>query len=314
MSGPTKRPASALLRRLARIPQAGGNAVMGTLTVGMLRALRVGASDRMANRLGFLLRKIGPFLPEHQIGRANLAAAFPEKPAAEIEQILAGVWDNLGRFAADFAQIDRLTSNNPPREGDDIVFDQATIERFEQMRREHKPALVFAPHLANWELPALMAARHGLDTAVLFRRPNIRAISDAVLRIRAGAMGTLVPTGLDAPVRLLRALEAGRIVAMLVDQHYVKGVDVTFFGRPCKANPLIAQLARHTECPIHGTRVVRLENRNRFLVELTDPIEPKRDPQGKVDARGTMQVITTVIEGWVRQHPEQWLWLHRRWR
>jgi KDO2-lipid IV(A) lauroyltransferase len=128
-------------------------------------------------------------------------------------------------------------------------------------------------------------------------------------------MGTLVATGFDAPVRLLRMLEADRHVAILVDQYYVKGVEVTFFGRRCKANPLIAQLARHVECPIHGTRIVRRrDDRNRFLIEVTEAIAPARDAQGRVDIQGTMQVITTVIEGWVREHPEQWLWLHRRWR
>jgi KDO2-lipid IV(A) lauroyltransferase len=309
-----QRGARAFLRRLSPVFDAVTNAVMGRLTLGTMHALRLGDRARTADRLGLLLRKVGPFLPEHGVGRANLGAAFPEKPAAEIERILAGVWDNLGRFAVEFAHLDRLRSNDPGRPGDDIVADPATPERFHRLRRERKPALVFAAHLANWELPALIATRHGLDTAVLFRRPNIRAIGDAVLRIRASSMGTLIPTGLDAPVRLLRVLEAGGTVAMLVDQHYVKGVDVTFFGRRCKANPLIAQLARHTECPIHGTRVVRQGDRNSFWIEITDPIEPRRDADGRIDTQGTMQAITSVIEGWVREHPEQWLWLHRRWR
>jgi KDO2-lipid IV(A) lauroyltransferase len=148
----------------------------------------------------------------------------------------------------------------------------------------------------------------------LFRRPNIRPVADAVVDIRANAMGKLIPTGLDAPVRLLRELQEGRSVAMLVDQHFAKGVDVTFFGRPCKANPLIAQLARHVECPIRGTRVVRRADQHSFLLELTEPIAPARDAEGQIDIAGTMQVITSVVEGWVREHPEQWLWLHRRWR
>jgi KDO2-lipid IV(A) lauroyltransferase len=68
------------------------------------------------------------------------------------------------------------------------------------------------------------------------------------------------------------------------------------------------------ECPIQGARVVRRADGNSFLMEMTDPIEPTRDAQGMIDIAGTMQTITTVIEGWVREHPEQWLWLHRRWR
>jgi KDO2-lipid IV(A) lauroyltransferase len=310
--GILKQPrARALLRRL--MPMLG--AVMGALTLAILRAIRLTDRRRTADFWGAFMRKVGPWLPEHRVGRANLVAAFPDKPAAEIEQLLAGVWDNLGRYAVEFAQIERLRNADPSLPDDDIVADPATSALFHQLRNDEKPALIFASHLANWELPALVAARHGLDTAVLFRPPNIRAVSDAVIKIRAGCMGTLVATGLDAPVKLLRILEANRHVAVLADQHFVKGVDVTFFGRPCKANPLIAQLARHIECPIHGTRIVRRrEDPNRFTIEMTPAIVPARDHAGLIDIAGTMQVITSVIEGWVREHPEQWLWLHRRWR
>jgi KDO2-lipid IV(A) lauroyltransferase len=89
---------------------------------------------------------------------------------------------------------------------------------------------------------------------------------------------------------------------------------VTFFGRTCKANPLIAQLARHTNCSVRGIRAIRLPDGNSFWGELTDPLDLPRDAQGEVDIQGTMQLITSIIEGWVREHPEQWLWLHRRWR
>ena len=152
------------------------------------------------------------------------------------------------------------------------------------------------------------------------RRPKILldagigAISDAVIKLRGNVMGQLISTGLDAPVRLARLLQEGVQVGMLVDQHYTKGVDVTFFGRPCKANPLIALLARQTESPIHGMRVVRLPSGDRFWTEITAPIEAPRAADGRIDIAGTMQAITTVIEGWVREHPEQWLWLHNRWR
>ena len=145
-----------------------------------------------------------------------------------------------------------------PHDQGDMLYTQEVYERFKHLRDDGKPALIFAAHLANWELPALVASKYRLDTTVLYRRPNIGAVSDAIIQIRKDSMGTLVPTGLDAPLKLLRVLEAGGHVAMLVDQHYVNGVDVTFFGRRCKANPFIARLARHIDCPIHGTRVVRL--------------------------------------------------------
>jgi Kdo2-lipid IVA lauroyltransferase/acyltransferase len=134
-----------------------------------------------------------------------------------------------------------------------------------------------------------------------------------VIALRRGIMGDLVASSMGAPVTLARALEQGRHVAMLVDQHYGRGVEVTFFGRKCMANPLIAMLAREIECPIHGTRVIRLPG-NRFAGEISPEVAPVRDADGRIDVAGTMQAITAVVESWVREHPEQWLWLHRRWR
>jgi len=100
---------------------------------------------------------------------------------------------------------------------------------------------------------------------------------------------------------------------MLVDQQYRRGVDVLFFGRKCKANPLLAELARRFDCPIRGLRVMRLRNRNTFRGEITEPIELRRDSYGKIDVQNAMQTITSIVERWVREDPGQWLWLHGRW-
>ncbi len=152
-----------------------------------------------------------------------------------------------------------------------------------------------------------------MESAVLFRPPNIAAADRAIQKMRAVNMGTIIATTADAPLRLAHALEDGVHVGMLVDQHFGRGVDVMFFGRKAKANPLLARLARQIDAPIHGVRIIRLPG-YRFRAELSDEIVPPRDASGKVDVQATMQAITSVIEGWVREHPEQWLWLHRRWR
>lgn len=260
------------------------------------------------------MQTVGPFLPEHRVGRDNLRAAFPEKSAAEIEKILLQVWDNLGRVAGEFAHIDRFRVNDPAKPGPfDIEYAPESRERFYHLRDMKTPALVFAAHLANWELPARVAAAYGVNTAILFRPPGIGGAADAIARVRKASMGTLVPTGPDAPFRLASMLERGMSVAMLVDQHSSRGVDVDFFGRRCKANPTLARLARHFDCPIYGTRIVRLPG-DAFHAEVTEAIAPVRGADGRVDIQGTMQAITSIVESWVREHPEQWLWVHRRWR
>jgi Kdo2-lipid IVA lauroyltransferase/acyltransferase len=305
------------LRTKARIRDATkplGDAAVGTLTIGLLRTTRYFDPIKTANLFGRITRFIGPMTREQKIARANLTAAFPEKSPEEIDTILAGVWDNLGRLGAEFAHIDHIWEHDRARpENSRIEIEERTHELFAQLRLDGKPALIFASHLGNWELPALAAVAHGLDAATLYRRSNIASANRIIEEMRAVKMGTLIPAGRDAPLRLADALQKGQHVAMLVDQYFTNGVDVTFFGRKTKANPTLARLLRQIECPVHGVRIIRLPG-HRFRAELSEEVPPVRDASAQIDVQGTMQAITSVIEGWIREYPDQWLWLHRRWR
>jgi KDO2-lipid IV(A) lauroyltransferase len=300
--------------RLRDATKSFGGAAVGALTVGMLRTTRYFDPDKTSDLFARIAGTIGPRLREHRIGRANLVAAFPEKTPEEIDTILAGVWKNLGRIGAEFAHLDHIWDHVEERPSDGrCELSPRTAELFHELRLDGKPALIFASHLANWELPALAAVAHGLDTAILYRRPNIASADRIIQEMRQVKMGTLIPAGRDAPLRLAEALRQGQHVAMLVDQYLRSGVEVTFFGRKTKANPMLARLLRQVECPVHGVRIIRLPN-NRFRAELTEEIKPVRNERGEIDIQGTTQVITSVVEGWIREYPEQWLWLHRRWR
>jgi KDO2-lipid IV(A) lauroyltransferase len=292
-----------------------GDRIVGTLVVGLLRCVRLLDVDGAADLFGKIMRKVGPMLPEHKTGRANLAAAFPEKSDEEREAILLNVWQHMGYFGAEFAKLDSLWDFDParPTAAGRVESDEASVNHAIQMRDDGKGALIFAGHLGNWELTPLASTQFGINSAVVFRPPNNQAVADSVQRLRMLNMGMVIPTRFDTPLRVGRLLDEGMHVGMLVDQHYSPGVEVTFFGRKVQCNPLLGRLARQVECPIYGVRIVRLPG-HRFRSEFTDEIPPVRDAKGKIDVQGTMQAITSVIEGWIREYPDQWLWLHRRWR
>lgn len=306
-----------LLRTKAQLRAASkslGSATVGALTVGMLRTTRYFDPIKTGDFFSKVARTIGPRLREEKIGRANLKAAFPEKSPQEIDAIMAGIWDNLGRVGAEFAHIDKIwdyVEAHP--ETSRIELSDRTYELFHQLRLDGKPALIFASHLANWEMPALAAVAHGLDAAILYRKPNIASADRIIQEMRSVNMGTLIPAGRDAPLRLAEALRNGQHVAMLVDQWWSNGVEITFFGRKTRANPTLARLLRQVECPVHGVRIIRLPG-NRFRAELSEEVKPVRNADGQIDIQGTTQAVNDVIEGWIREYPEQWLWLHRRWR
>ena len=146
---------------------------------------------RMSRRAAAHRRAVGSGA-SHRPGKT--CAAFPEKSAEEIEAILRGVWENLGRVGAEFAHIDRLWDYDPAMPGHGRIMRSDDSEKIAlRLRDDGKPALVFAAHLGNWELPALVAHKYGLDTTVLYRRPNLRRCRTrcGALR-RAGCMGTLI--------------------------------------------------------------------------------------------------------------------------
>lgn len=280
----------------------------------LLGAVRRFDLDRTADLGARLLRHLGPRLRGHHVARAQLAMAFPDKSEAEREHILAGMWDNLGRLAGEYTHFAELwdyqwAAKTPGR----IEVDQASIDVMTRLREEGRGTLMFGAHLANWEIPALAASAIGREIAVVFREPRSGALTEAITRAREKELAAVIPAGPETQFRIREYLRRNWIVALLIDQHSDRGVDVEFFGRTCKVNPMIARFARLFDCRVYGARAIRLEG-SRFRFELSEPLELPRDAAGKVDVAGTMQLITTMIEGWVREHPEQWLWIHRRWR
>ena len=277
----------------------------------VMRALGPDLGPRLG---GAVARTLGPLTPAHRIGAANVAASFPEQTAAWRAGVMREAWDNLGRVAGEYVHLDRIWDLTEERRPDGrIVIDDATAARFATLRAEGGPVLVFASHLANWELPAVAAAQHGVRASVLYRTPNNKAIARIILELRRGLMGELIPAGLMAPTKMAKALQDGALVGMLVDQRFGRGPRIQFLGREAAANPLVANLARRFDCPVRGARAIRLPG-GRFRLELTDPIDLPRDAEGLIDVVGATQAMNDVIAGWVREHPGQWLWMHRRWR
>jgi KDO2-lipid IV(A) lauroyltransferase len=289
-----------------------GNGIVGGIVLALFALMRRLGPERAPALCAAVARSIGPLLPVHRVGLANIRAAFPEKDAAWHQAILKQEWDNLGRVAGEYVHLDKLWDFDPwqPQQGrirtDDVAL-------FLDLLTDGKPALCFSAHLANWELAALAPPAYGMESAVVYRMPNNPIVAREIQRIRAASMGQLIRTRSQAPIEMAGALTAGKHVGMLTDQHFSRGVDITFFGRRCKANPAIARLARHFDCPVVGVRVIRRAGGG-FSIRGVGPLTLPLDASGKVDVIAATQLINGIVEGWVREYPGQWLWFHRRWR
>lgn len=291
-----------------------GEEVLAALVRAVFAMVRALGVDR-AGRIGAsLARTLGPLTSAHRIARDNIDTAFPEKSAAERADILREAWENLGRTTSEYVHLAEIWDYDPARPGQGrIELAPGTAEQFEKLREDDKPAIFFAAHLANWELPAVAAQRSGLASAALYRTPNNRAIARDILAMREPVMGRLIPAGHAAPIRMMEALDEGLHLGMLIDQRFGRGPKVRFLGSTATANPLLARLARRFDCPLHGVRAIRLPG-GRFRLELTEAITLPHDARGQVDIAPATQLMNDIVAGWIRENPGQWLWQHRRWR
>jgi KDO2-lipid IV(A) lauroyltransferase len=291
--------------------------LVAAVMIGLIRALfgflRLLGPERASDLGGWLLRSVSPLIPVNRVALANIRAAFPEKNEAEVRTIARGAWENLGRTAAEYAHLKTLFDYDDDNRDAPSRVEVSGIEHFVALKDDEKPGLIFSAHLANWELPAICAAAYKLDTTAVFRAPNDPAIANVVHEIRSGAMGGLAAAKQGAAFAMQGVLEKDGHLGMLIDQHFTRGVVIPFLGRPALTNPILGKFARRFDCPVHGVRVIRLPGQ-RFRLELTPPLDLPRDEAGEIDVTGAMAMMTAVVEGWVREHPEQWLWMHRRWR
>ncbi len=164
--------------------------------IGLLvfKLIRRADFDRAANFAARTLRIIGPHLRGHRTARANLVAAYPDKSAAEIEQILSGMWENLGRLAVEYVNLDRLVVAADPNSGRIIVAPE-TLQALARIRDDGKPAVLFTSHLASYEVGAIWAERNGLNLAIFYNPSNFGPLSEQLAAMQKRSMGRLVQSG-----------------------------------------------------------------------------------------------------------------------
>ncbi|PHP67479.1 lipid A biosynthesis lauroyl acyltransferase [Zhengella mangrovi] len=287
--------------------------IVARLTLGLLWIIKLLPAEGSLAALEWLARRFGPLSGRHRVALDNLRHAFPEKTEADLQAIALDMWGNMGRLMGEYVFLDDIFDYDPAHpESGRVTVDGAEV--FEKLLRDKdRPAIFFTAHMGNFELLPVAAMTYGLEVTALFRPPNNPYLAERLLAARHTAMGALVPSRAGASFALARVLENGGKAGMLVDQFFIRGRIVEFFGREASTSPLLGKLARQFDCPIHPARCVRLPG-GRFHLTLFDAIDPVRDASGRVDVHGVTQQVTSIVEDWIRQDPGQWMWFHKRWK
>jgi len=261
---------------------------------------------------GAVARSIGPRLGLSRRARKSIARAFPELDAAAVEGLVREMWDNLGRVAAEMPHLPRMK-----------VFDSDPLPgptRIEVIGREHldegvrrgKPIIFFNAHIGNWEIGPLVSLRCGVPVHIVYRSANNPWADRLFLAARRDIVGGMIPKGAEGARLMIKALQGGHSLGMLVDQKMNDGIAVPFFGREAMTAPALAQLAARYDCTVLPAWVERLDG-VRFRVRIEPPLPIPVTGDRHADILAMMTAVNARIEAWIRERPGQWLWLHKRW-
>lgn len=262
---------------------------------------------RVASAIGgWLGRNLGPKFGVTKVARRNLEKAFPEKSPVEIDAIIRGMWDNLGRTAFEFPNLGKLRYGGPDAQVEVIGAEHATA-----LKDDITSGLFVSGHLANWELTSLAIMNCGVPAHLVYRAPN-NPLMEPIFAKRDHGQGEFLPKGAKGARRAIQLLKAGKNLGMLVDQKMNDGLPVPFFGRDAMTAPATAQFAYRYDCVVVPVRIERIGGA-RFRVTFHPPMALPDTGDRQADTRQLMVGINDLLESWIRERPSQWLWVHRRW-
>jgi len=289
-------------------------AILYTLqTLGLKLAARLACAlpEKSACALGRLLGNLGYHLARfrRRVALRNVRLALGEHtPSAEADRIVRGAFDNLGRTAVEMF---RFARTRPEKLRAIVESDNAGV--LDRARAQGKGAILLSAHFGNWELFGAWIAALGHPIDVVVKPQRNRSADEFYNRLRTSMGVGIIPTQ-KASKQILVSLRQNRLVAILADQYAGQdGVPVEFFGHLTATHRGPAAIALRLRCPIlHGV-LVRLPNgRHRAVCE--GPLEFTPTGVEEDDIRNLTQAYTRILERYIRKHPEQWLWTHRRWK
>lgn len=273
---------------------------------GLMRALPV---ETASNFGAWLVARIGPLTRTEKTVQRNLRLAFPDMNDEERSALSRAQWESTGRTFAEFPIMDRIT---PARGRVEVV----GAERLHAIRDSGRPAVLVSGHFSNWEAMAAAIVSTGLKTQITYRAGNNPHVDRMITEQRARyGVELFAPKGGDGAKELLEGMKRGESVALLNDQKFREGPEVTFFGHPVNTATGPSRLAQRFDAPIIPVTVERsgpVRLKVTFHPEMR--VRPATSPADKARAvEEATQAITRFIEDQVRARPEEWFWTHKRW-
>lgn len=260
----------------------------------------------------FLVKIVGKILSVHNLAKNNIKKSIKKLNDTQIDDILDKMWDNLGRIITEYYFI-----NKKPREEFNkiIHLDKKSQQNLEKLKKSKKGGILFSAHFGNWEIGAKYLALNGFKCKILYRPFNNKYV-DQLISLDKRKNIQMIGKGSAGSKEMVTSLKNGEFIIILADQRVGDGIKVPFLGRKALTSPSLAKLYLKYSIPLIPIRIVRKNNKVDFDIEVHESLKIDLDKELTIDKKiyKITREINKTIEKWVKQYPEQWFWVHNRWK
>lgn len=281
--------------------------IVGTILFTLLKSLPLKIASNVG---GCIARKVGPYMKVSKVADHNITKAMPEKSKEERQVIIKNMWENLGRTMAEFPHIARMKEPDGRR-----MITVEGKEYLEQLHHDKMGGFLVSGHIANWELIPLVCKHMGIDIGVIYRSANNPYMDKKMTNLRSMLQKDQIAKGKVGARKMLKLLGSGGVIAALVDQKMNDGMESRFFGHKAMTAAGIPTISLRNQYAMLPIRVIReREDPHHFTVKIYPPMTVKKKTKdSKKAVEELTQEINTMLEEWIREYPEQWFWVHKRW-
>jgi len=280
--------------------------ILAAMGAVFIAAMPLKMSLWLADIVGSIIFKFGKKHSDKIL--ENLKLAFPEKSESEIEKIAKGVFSNICKNAVELINTYKLRKKIP-----ESWIEAEGFEKIKHVLSGGKGALVLASHIGNWELIPMYFAFKGYRPAIIARRLYFNRYNDFIAGLRK-SWGIEIIYRDDSPRRILKVLKENRPIGILADQDVdsVDGVFVDFFGRPAYTPSAPVALGLASGASIVPCFLIRQKKGHKLII--ADPIKLVEGRDKEETIKINTQKWSQVVESYIRKYPEQWVWMHKRWK
>jgi KDO2-lipid IV(A) lauroyltransferase len=269
------------------------------------RSLKIENASNLAGKIAMF---IGKKIAVNNLAMNNLSNALPHLDSSQKNAIINGMWDNLGRVVGEFPHVCKMSADEILQH---VEIDENSKKILDELIARNQGGIIFSAHFGNWEIGPKILIKYGIKVKTFYRPLNNPFVEKMTSSLRGVAM---IEKGSDGNRQLITALRNKEFILIMADQKVSDGAPIKFFHDDAITATSIAKIALKYNVPLVPGFVLRVNKQFKFLLRVEKPLEFNKINSLNSEANNLTLKINQRIEKWISENPEQWFWVHNRWK